>query len=462
MTYRARRLLFLFSVLAFLILSGPLIFYTFGYRFSFSNLGVHKTGGIFIHTNPPGASVAIEDIERTTSYLTGNAFIQNLRPASYTVRVSRRSYQPWEKTVDVEPQAVVELFPLLMPATPAITVFKTASSTSMRASPQASFLILHDIKNSKHVYELFDPNLQETLPFADAVSQSIMALAPPNALWNWNASETSALIETSDDWIKLTRQNNTIRVRSLYRQTSLANIISKKPRLMAEDPRDSNSYFLLDETNFTHWNSETRAVRQLLQSIGGFFAGDAYLILWDMQSGTPYVTTLDATQPRPYATSSLPVITESRIRQIGDYLLLTGSDGAWLFPNARNPIQLLAKSSDVQNILHTDAYLLWWNTDEISIRWILPEEQLPSFQKIPQEAFYKSDKIIRNAMPYPEEQYVIIQEDNTIYALELDGRGGTRNKHILYKGDNPFFYAPPQKKILYVYDNGSLLSIDLP
>src|SRR3989344_760889 len=114
MTYRARRLLFLFSIAVFLIVSGPLLLYTFGYRFSFSNFDIHKTGGIFVHTNPPGTSLVIEKTERTTSYLTGNAFIQNLRPAPYTIRVSRKGYQSWEKTVDVEPQAVTEIFPVLM------------------------------------------------------------------------------------------------------------------------------------------------------------------------------------------------------------------------------------------------------------------------------------------------------------------------------------------------------------
>ena len=231
---------------------------------------------------------------------------------------------------------------------------------------------------------------------------------------------------------------------------------------MAQDPRHQNSYFLLDETNFVRWNSETRAKQELLQSIGGFFVGDSYLVLWDMQSGTPQITTLDATQPHPYATSSLPVITKSRIEQINDLLLFISNDEVWLLSNSGKPAQPLAKSSDIQNILHTDAYLLWWNNQKISIRWIVPEEQLPSFQKNQQEILYTSNKTIRNVLPYPEEHYVIIQEDNTIYTLELDGRGGTRNKHVLYKGDNPSFFAPPHKKILYVFDAGSLLAIELP
>ena len=463
MTYRARKLLFLFSILAFLTLSGPLLLYTFGYRLSLSNFDIHKTGGVFIHTNPPGTDLAIGEVKQTTSYLTGNAFIQNLRPAPYTIRVSRKSYQSWEKTVDVEAQTVTELFPVLMPATPIITVLKTASSTGMRASPNASLLILYDTKKAKHIYELFDPNLHKTLPFADALSQSLIASVPPDAVWNWNASETGALIETSDNWIRLTRQDNVIRVRSLYRQTPLATTINKKPRLMTQDPRDPDSYFLLNGTTFVRWNSKTRVSQELLESISGFFAGDTYLVLWDMQSNAPHITTLDATQPSPYATSSLPVITESRMEQIGDYLLVTDKDDTWLVSHKGKPTQLLTRASNLQHTLHTDAYILWWNDHEIFIRWILSEEQLPSFQKEHQERLYESrGTIIRNVAPYPEEHYLIIQEDNTIYTLELDGRGGTRNKHVLYTGNDPSFYVAYNKKILYVLDDRSLFAIELP
>lgn len=462
MTNRKRRILFLLSIFAFLILSGPILLYTFGYRFSLSNFDIHKTGGIFIHTNPPGASITIKDIERTTSYLTGNMFIQNLRPAPYTVHISRKGYQPWEKIVDVKSQAVTELFPVLMPVTPSISVVKTASSTILHGSPRGTIIVLHHTKNKQHVYELFDTSLQKTIPFADTVSQTLMASVPPDAMWNWNAIETSALIETPGNWIKLTREDNAVRARSLYRQTALETSLRKKPRLITQDARDTDSYFLLDDTTFARWNSKTRTRQELLESISGFFTGDTYLILWDTQSNTPHVTTLDGTQPSPYATSSLPVITESRIDQIGDYLLVKDQNNMWLISRKGKPAQLLSRSPDLHHVFHTDAYILWWNDREIFIRWILPEEQLPSFQKELQERLYKSSGIIQNVATYPEEHYLIVQEDNTIYTLELDGRGGIRNKHVIYKGMHPSFYTLSNKKTLYVLDDRSLFAIQLP
>lgn len=462
MTYQTRRLLFFTSILVFLAISGPLLLYTFGYRFSLSNFSLHKTGGVFAHTNPTGAHLKIGDIERTTSYLSGNVFIQNLKPTAYVISVLSEGYQPWEKTIIVEPQMVTELFPILMPLTPTITVLKTASSTNMYASPKASLLVLQHKKNDTQVYEIFDPNLRRSLPFADTLSKSLMASIPPDARWQWNNSETDAIIETPNDWISFSRRDNAIHVQSLYRTTPLKHILPKKPLLIAKDPRDPNQYFLLDGTNFTHWNPKTQLAQQLLQSISGLLVESSHLLLWDQQSGLPQITALDTTQAHPYATTSFPVIGPLYMQEIGANLLITNKEGIWLLENTGKAPLLLTNVSFTNKIIHTDSYVVWWDKKTISIYWMASEEQLPSFQKKRQETIYVSATTIQQVLPYPLEQYLLVKEDNTLYAMELDGRGGTRNKHILYKGDDPAFYAPPQDKTLYVYDNGSLFTIDLP
>ena len=451
----------LLSILAFLALSGPLLLYTFGYRFSLSNFDIHKTGGVFAHTNPSGTNITINDTQRTTSYLTGNAFIQNLRPGSYTAEITRKGYQTWEKTIDVEPQTVIELFPVLMPNTPVIIALQTASSTRMSASPNASILILHQEKNSRHLYEFFDPETRVPL-LMNTPSQTLMASVPPNAHWRWNAEEMEAVIETPDNWLLFTRQGNTIRVQSLYRTTSLAKLFPKKPRALVPDPRNKNHYFLLDGTDFVRWNTQTKKAQQLLQSIGGFFVSNAQLILWDTQSSIPYITSLDATQARPFATTSVASVSNARIEETNGRLLLSGNTDLWLWENSASTPSLLTDSLTPEHILHTNAYILWWDEKTINIYWTGADSELPSFQKIRKETIYESDGHIQQVVPYPQEQYLILQEDNVMYTLELDGRGEMRTKQIVYKGENPSFHASPGEKTMYVLDDGALFAIELP
>ncbi|TSC73197.1 MAG: hypothetical protein G01um101470_219 [Parcubacteria group bacterium Gr01-1014_70] len=414
-----------------------------------------------MHTNPAGAVLTIGAIERSSSFLTGNAFIQNLQPSDYLVQIARKGYQPWTKTIHVEPQTVTELYPILMPITPVTTVLKTASSTLIQSSPESSLLIFHQTAKKMHTYEVFDTNLNRSIPFADTLSQNSMASIPDDAEWHWT-NESHALIDTPSNWYTLEHNNGGIRVRSLYLNTALQNALAKKPRFMAAHPAHPSHYFLLDDTNFVRWNPESHSMEQLLQSIGGIAVGDSHLILWDLQSGMPHRTTLDATQAQPYASTSLPLITSDTLQELNNNLLVTDKYGIWLLPNTgKQPIQL-TNNPQMYHTTHTDAYVLWWNAKSISMYWIVPELQLPSFQKTHLETIYASGGTIQQVLPYPNEHYLLMQEDNTIYAFELDGRGGTRNKHLLYKGENPVFHAPPHEKIIYVYDDGTLFTIDLP
>lgn len=461
MTYRTRRLLFFMSIAAFLLLSGPLVLYTLGYRFSLSDLSYRQTGGIFVHATPAGAHVTVDAASRTTSFLTGNAFIQNLQPERHTVRVSREGYQPWEKTIMIQSQTVADISPILMPRRPVAAALGTASSSNMSASPRASLLILRHMQRTQQTHTVFDTTLQQVLPFADTASHTLASSIPNEATWYWNQAETQAIIETPNDWLLLERMENEIRVRSLYRQNALAKLLPKKPRLVARNPEDPNIFFLLDGTNFTRWNATMNTAQQLLQSIASFSIQDDHLLLWDTQSGLPYVTTLDAANARPYATSSVARVTSGRMDEIHTNLLLRSNAGMWII-STDGKQHLLTNTYDPDQVVFTDAYILWWDKQAIMIYWILPETDLPTFQKERQEKIYTSASSIRNAAPYPDENYLVIQEENTLYTLELDGRGGTRNKQVIYKGDNPTFHIPPDEKVIYVLDKGSVFTVELP
>ncbi|GEM_PF-5181416 len=461
MTYRARRVLFLFSILVFLALSGPLLLYTFGYRFSLSNLTVRETGGVFVHANPAGARVHVGSTTRAASFLTGNAFIQNLDPGHHTVTVSRAGFQQWEKTITVEPRSVIEISPVLAPLMPVSAYLNTASTTGMRASPNGSILVLRGSQAPENPYYVFDTNLQRILPPADVLSRTRLQSIAEDARFFWNERATEALIETPDDWLILTRANNTIRGRSLYLHSALFSVLSEKPFYVARDPANQNSYFILSETDFSRWNTATETISPLLQSIAGFSVFPDRLMLWDTQSNLPYSTSLDATGAAPYATSSLPGVTRARMVEHTDSVVLLADTGMWHLSPDHGPL-LLTKRYSAERVAFTNAYILWWDNTSITIYWTLPEEHLPLFQKTRMETIYTTQNTIAHVAPYPQQPYIILQENNAIYTLELDGRGGSRNKHMLYEGKDPTFHVPTDEKILYILDEESVFTIELP
>lgn len=113
MTIRTRRISFFISVLFFLILTPVLVEYSRGLRFNFKTKRFVETGGFFFRIySPTEARLSLNNkpikITSAFSYF-NNAFIQNLTPGTYSVKISKDNYQDWRKALDIEPQLVTEI-----------------------------------------------------------------------------------------------------------------------------------------------------------------------------------------------------------------------------------------------------------------------------------------------------------------------------------------------------------------
>ena len=106
--------LIVFGVL-FLVLIPVVIMYAEGWRFT-PELGLYKTGGIYITVPYTNTTVSIEG--RTigrTGIVQRSFYVDDLPPATYVVRVTREGYYPSDRMVVVEPQLVTEADTLLVP-----------------------------------------------------------------------------------------------------------------------------------------------------------------------------------------------------------------------------------------------------------------------------------------------------------------------------------------------------------
>ncbi|KKQ59737.1 MAG: hypothetical protein US78_C0001G0097 [Parcubacteria group bacterium GW2011_GWD1_38_16] len=112
MTLRKRRILFFISIVFFLILTPILVEYSRGFRFNFKTWQFVETGGFFFRIHSPTeAQISLDDKSvKTTSAFSyfNNAFIQNLTPGTYNVKISKDNYQDWRKILKIEPQLVTE------------------------------------------------------------------------------------------------------------------------------------------------------------------------------------------------------------------------------------------------------------------------------------------------------------------------------------------------------------------
>ena len=94
------RRFFFYSLLAtFLVVAPVLIGYTMGYRWSFTQKRLVKTGALSLATIPDNATIILngeEQKERTP------ILIRELTPGSYEITLKKDGYSSWQKTLRVE------------------------------------------------------------------------------------------------------------------------------------------------------------------------------------------------------------------------------------------------------------------------------------------------------------------------------------------------------------------------
>lgn len=103
MTLKTRRVLFYFFAFLFFVAAFLVVLYSRGYRFSFEDWRVTEIGGIYIKSEPPRATIFLNDepTEGKTGIFQSGTLITNLTPDDYSVRLTLDGYHEWRKNVPV-------------------------------------------------------------------------------------------------------------------------------------------------------------------------------------------------------------------------------------------------------------------------------------------------------------------------------------------------------------------------
>ena len=115
MTKRTKRAIFYAAVVIFLFASYILVLYAQGYKYSFEDARVYRTGSVYVKANA-GAKVYLDDkLAGTTSFLGNSKTINRLLPGEYSVRLARDDqYSSWEKRFVIEEGFVNEFSKIVL------------------------------------------------------------------------------------------------------------------------------------------------------------------------------------------------------------------------------------------------------------------------------------------------------------------------------------------------------------
>lgn len=119
------------------VAASAAIFFAKGYTFSTGEKKIVGTGIITISSEPDAASVFIDGHLTTAT----NASVSSLTPKSYSVKVVKEGFIPWEKSVNVKEGVVTEVKVTLFPAIPTIYPLTFNGVENPLLSPDGSKLV---------------------------------------------------------------------------------------------------------------------------------------------------------------------------------------------------------------------------------------------------------------------------------------------------------------------------------
>lgn len=142
---KMRYLLFYGLIAAFFIVMPVIIAVALGYSFDLDDIKFKKTGGIFVKSNSVNISVSLDNnFVKGTSFFSRGALISEIDPGTHIIRLEKKGYRPWFKTVEVEESYVTELRNILLVPNQVEIATSTQAEISIinaTSSPSGAFFI---------------------------------------------------------------------------------------------------------------------------------------------------------------------------------------------------------------------------------------------------------------------------------------------------------------------------------
>lgn len=140
-----RMVIFYISLMLYIILLPIVLSYSLGSHIDFNTLKIYQTGIIYLNSRPSGAAIYING--RKHPDLTPTQ-IEELKPGTYRVEVTREGFYPWEQDVVVRPKMVTRQ--------DRIVLFPAAKEMKNMSERDISDFAISD---RNHIYYLTDSGL---------------------------------------------------------------------------------------------------------------------------------------------------------------------------------------------------------------------------------------------------------------------------------------------------------------
>lgn len=408
-----RNIAFVLFTTAYLVVCPLVLLYAFGYSVRPGEPAIVKTGLIYLSTMPPGATVHVERRRYTGATPT---ILRGLLPGAYDVRIGLAGYQPWSRTVPVEPEKSTVLnHILLLPLEWKPSWLLPGPLQSVRQIPGTRFLLIQRGSTLRdHV--LYEWKTGRVQPLAGRHAA-------------WPDAEVTAFWSVSDSPAVLIRLERGEDARFLWfdvsgdepRMEDLTGLIPAGARRITWDPLDRRHLFILHEGRLMRLHLPSRTLALIEDAVRGAGTVDRTLYLLestgallqaDPDGAGAHLLANDPVWAEPIGEGRKPVELWAPAK---GRVLLRGARGELYSPR---PPSLLIEDG-IEGLAwdpHRERALVWQRHRVGMVTWSEPPTRRPELRWL----FEDGRNITQAAWVY-EGSHILLHDADRVKLLELAG-----------------------------------------
>ncbi len=376
------------------------------YRFTQDGF-VEESGLLSANSSPTGAQVLIDD-----KLVTATNDTIYLEPGTYSIKIIKDGYTPWEKTLTIEKELVAQTNALLFPSAPSLTPLTFTGASNISPSPDGQKLIYYTdsastaAKNGLYVLEL-GGNFLSLQKSSQQLAEDIPGWKLKEADFIWSPDSSQVIMIANGHQVLLATDKK-------QHLVSLPDIGIRKKQILSQWEEE----MYLIERQFLAKFPEEIINYATASAQNVYISPDKKKLLYTAAAN--YTLPDDITPPIP-ATNTQP---EERQLQV---------DGIYVYDNEENKnfrigtqTQLKPQVSNPQKqLLATDLY----NSKPLSLTSspsaFTALQATTSAETVKQFAVYYSSLYSESYQWFPNSNHIIYFEDGTIKIMEYDGTNNT-------------------------------------
>lgn len=417
MSLRFRRLLYIFFILAFLIITPLLCLYAAGYKIS-PNLKIKKTGILIIDSEPGSAKIYLNNkpqqllfskiLNQKNNIIKTPAKIKNLLPGEYNIRIELENYWPWQKKLTIRSgeSTFAEDIILFKKDLPSLILDDNFHQTSI--SPSAK----HALALNNDKITLINLNNDHKNEYIVATSAKSDLLQENFILWNKNENQViiNNLIFNTNNWSQPTKLTDLIK--NEYEKG-----IEEKFLKTKWDESGSKLYFI-QKNDLLSINFDSKKLQTIVSSNGiyDFLVKDKLVFLLQKNHEKNSINIYDAEKKEYTKKINIP---------FSDYQFIN-PESPWLnlYDEKFNILYLIDPFSSLKPLRDTIANVIntFWKNDNLLLYSDGFEIWLYDVNGHSKILLTRVSKEINNIFMPKNDNYVIYTTNKAINVIELDDR----------------------------------------